>query len=605
MRGLRAHQFVEDAGPLAHPVRPEVYSEINNFYTTTVYEKGAEVIRMLHTLIGAEQFRKGMDLYFERHDGEAATVEQFVKCFAEVSGRDLSQFMRWYSQAGTPEVIATGHYDAAAKTYRLDMAQVLPPTPNQPVKEPMVIPLATGLIGRDGRELPMTLANGQSVERGVIVLDKAAQSFTFTGVNERPTLSANRNFSAPVKLIANLTPDDLRLMAARDGDPFNRWQAVQTLATRLLVGNVARLRAGQDPELDEGLLDALAAILADQSLEPAFIAEALAPPSEADIAREIGRDVDPDAIFRARAALRTLMGLHLNAALTKTYESLVDRKPYSPDADSAGRRLLKNVCLDLLAATQESHAIRLVATQYKSADNMTDRMAALATLTLHDVPERQAALDDFYERYQSDPLIIDKWFVLQATTPDPKTLDRVKALTGHAAFSMTNPNRVRSLIGSFAQGNPTQFNRADGAGYEFVADKILALDPANPQVASRMTTAFRTWRALEAGRRERAQAALKRISSAPQLSRDVGDIVQTGAGGKLETARAAATLCWRGANPNGFVFSFRNFRLQSSRFTLRRCRVGQSRERGVPTSSSRSCRPLRPASSQRSAAPVL
>jgi len=301
---------------------------------------------------------------------------------------------------------------------------------------------------------------------------------------------------------------------------------VQTLATRLLVGNVARLRAGQDPELDEGLLDALAAILADQSLEPAFIAEALAPPSEADIAREIGRDVDPDAIFRARAALRTLMGLHLNAALTKTYESLVDRKPYSPDADSAGRRLLKNVCLDLLAATQESHSIRLVATQYKSADNMTDRMAALATLTLHDVPERQAALDDFYERYQSDPLIIDKWFVLQATTPDPKTLDRVKALTGHAAFSMTNPNRVRSLIGSFAQGNPTQFNRADGAGYEFVADKILALDPANPQVASRMTTAFRTWRALEAGRRERAQAALKRISSAPQLSRDVGDIVQ-------------------------------------------------------------------------------
>ena len=526
VRGLRAHQFVEDAGPLAHPVRPEVYSEINNFYTTTVYEKGAEVIRMLHTLIGAEQFRKGMDLYFERHDGEAATVEQFVKCFAEVSGRDLSQFMRWYSQAGTPEVIATGHYDAAAKTYRLDMAQVLPPTPNQPVKEPMVIPLATGLLGRDGRELPMKLANGQSVERGVLVLDRAAQSFTFTDVAERPALSTNRNFSAPVKLLANLTPDDLRLMAARDGDPFNRWQAVQTLATRLLVGNVARLRAGQDPELDEGLLDALAAILADGSLEPAFIAEALAPPSEADIAREIGRDVDPDAIFRARTALRTLMGLHLNAALTKTYESLVDRKPYSPDADSAGRRLLKNVCLDLLAATQESHAIRLVATQYKSADNMTDRMAALATLSLHDVPERQATLDDFYERYKSDPLIIDKWFVLQATTPDPKTLDRVKALTGHAAFSMSNPNRVRSLITSFAAGNPTQFNRPDGAGYEFIADKILALDPVNPQVASRMSTAFRSWRALEAGRRERAQGALKRIAAAPQLSRDVGDIVQ-------------------------------------------------------------------------------
>jgi aminopeptidase N len=301
---------------------------------------------------------------------------------------------------------------------------------------------------------------------------------------------------------------------------------VQTLATTLLTGNAARLAAGQDPEADEGLLDALAAILADKSLDPAFVAEALAPPSEADIAREIGRDVDPDAIFRARTALRALIGLHLNAALSSAYQSLSDSKPYSPDAASAGRRLLKNICLDLLAATQETHAIRLAAKQYQSADNMTDRMAALATLSLHDVPERQAALDDFYNRYKDDPLIIDKWFVLQATTPDPKTLDRVKALTAHPAFSMTNPNRVRSLIGSFAQGNPTQFNRPDGAGYEFMADKILALDPANPQVASRMTTAFKSWRALEAGRRERAQAALKRISAAPELSRDVGDIVQ-------------------------------------------------------------------------------
>ena len=525
VRALRAHQFVEDAGPLAHPVRPEVYSEINNFYTTTVYEKGAEVVRMIHTLIGPELFRKGTDLYFERHDGEAATVEQFVQCFADVSGRDFTQFKRWYSQAGTPEVIATGHHDAAARTYRLDIAQVIPATPNQPTKEPMVIPLATGLIGRDGRDLPLTLADGKTVERGVLILDKAIQSFTFTGIAERPTLSTNRNFSAPIRLTANLMPDDLRLMAARDSDPFNRWQAVQTLATKLLTGNVARLRAGQDPELDEGLLDALAAILADKSLEPAFIAEALAPPSEADIAREIGRDVDPDAIFRARAALRTLMGLHLNAALTKAYESLADSKPYSPDAVSAGRRLLKNVCLDLLAATQESHAIRLAAKQYQAADNMTDRMAALATLSLHDVPERQAALDDFYNRYKDDPLIIDKWFVLQATTPDPKTLDRVKALTAHSAFSMSNPNRVRSLITSFAAGNPTQFNRADGAGYEFIADKILAIDPNNPQLASRMSTAFKSWRALEGGRREKAQAALKRIAGAAQLSRDVGDIV--------------------------------------------------------------------------------
>ena len=255
VRGLRAHQFVEDAGPLAHPVRPELYREINNFYTTTVYEKGAEVVRMIHTLLGPEKFRKGMDLYFERHDGEAATVEQFVQCFADVNKRDPKQFMRWYSQAGTPEVVASGHYDAAAKTYKLDLAQVIPPTPGQPAKEPMVIPLVTGLVGRDGRDLPLTLADGHKIERGVLVLDKAAQSFVFTGVTERPVLSTNRNFSAPIRLTANLSADDLRLMAARDSDPFNRWQAVQTLASALLVGNVARLRAGQDPEVDEGLLE--------------------------------------------------------------------------------------------------------------------------------------------------------------------------------------------------------------------------------------------------------------------------------------------------------------------------------------------------------------
>jgi aminopeptidase N len=480
---------------------------------------------MIHTLLGPEKFRQGMDLYFERHDGEAATVEQFVQCFAEVSKRDFTQFMRWYSQAGTPEVVASGAYDPAAKTYKLDLAQVIPPTPGQPTKEPMVIPLVTGLIGRDGRDLPLVLENGTKVERGLVVLDKPATSLVFTGIAERPALSINRNFSAPIKLTANLTADDLRLMAAHDSDPFNRWQAVQTLASALLVGNVARLRADQAPEIDEGLLDALAAVLADKTLEPAFVAEALAPPSEADIAREIGRDVDPDAIFRARAALRALMGLHLNAALTKLYESLAHSGPYSPDATSAGRRLLKNVCLDLLAATQESYAIRLAASQYQSADNMTDRLAALGTLSQHDVPERKAAFEDFYQRYSDNPLIIDKWFSLQAMIPDPGTLDRVRSLTAHPAFSMTNPNRVRSLIGAFAQGNQTQFNRADGAGYEFIADRILALDPNNPQVASRMATSFTRWRALESGRRARAQAALKRIADTPKLSRDVADIV--------------------------------------------------------------------------------
>jgi aminopeptidase N len=465
-----------------------------------------------------------MDLYFKRHDGEAATVEQFVQCFADVSNRDLTQFMRWYSQAGTPEVIGSGHYDAHAKTYRLDLAQILHPTAGQPVKEPMVIPLSTGLVGRDGRDLPMKLADGQQFERGVLVLDKPAQSFVFTGITEPPALSINRNFSAPIKLTANLTAGDLNLLAARDSDPFNRWQAVQTLANTLLVGNVARLRAGQDPDLDEGLLDALAIILADEKLEPAFIAEALTLPSEADVAREIGRDIDPDMIFRARAALRALIGLHLNATLSATYQQLSSNEPYSPDAEGAGRRLLKNVCLDLLAATQESHAIQLAAKQYQAADNMTDRLAALSTLSLHSCPQRIAAFDDFYQRYRDEPLIIDKWFALQAQMPDPATLERVTALTDHAAFSMSNPNRVRSLIGSFAQANPTQFNRPDGAGYEFVADRILMLDGPNPQIASRLTTAFKSWRALEPGRRAKAQSALRRIAASPTLSRDVSDI---------------------------------------------------------------------------------
>jgi aminopeptidase N len=526
VRSLRALQFVEDAGPLAHPVRPEVYREINNFYTPTVYEKGAEVVRMIKTILGPDQFRKGMDLYFTRHDGQAATIEQFVQCFADASGHDLAQFMRWYSQAGTPEVIASGSHDARTKTYRLELNQVLPPTPGQPTKDPMVIPLAIGLLDRDGRDQPLRLADGKNLEAGVLILDKPAETFVFSGLGNPPVLSINRGFSAPIKLIANLSADDLRLLAARDRDLFNRWQAVQTLASALLVENVARLRAGIDPGADEGLLDALGAILGDAALEPAFVAEALTLPSEADIAREIGRDVDPDAIFRARIGLRALVGLHLNAALTETYQHMTVPGPYRPDAESAGRRALRNVCLELLAATGESHAIRLAADQYRSADNMTDRMAALTTLNQHDVPERAVALDDFYERYRDNPLVIDKWFTLQASAPHPDTLTRVQALTAHPAFSLANPNRVRSLIGAFAQGNQKEFNRPDGAGYQFVADKILAVDGANPQLASRLTTAFKSWRALEPKRRALAEAALRRIAAQPTLSRDVSEMAE-------------------------------------------------------------------------------
>jgi aminopeptidase N len=525
VRALRSHQFVEDAGPLAHPVRPEIYHEINNFYTSTVYDKGAEVVRMIKALLGPDLFRKGMDLYFTRHDGHAATVEQFIQCFADASGRDFfPQFMRWYSQAGTPEIKVAPHYDAREKTYRLDIAQTTPPTPNQPNKQPMVIPLAIGLVGKDGADLPLIL-DGRPIERGGVALTQPSQTFVFTGITERPIPSLNRGFSAPVKLSLPLEPNELRFLAAHDSDPFNRWQAVQTLAMSLLTANVAALRKGAPARDDEGLMAALGAILADEKLEPAFIALMLAPPSEADIAREIGRDVDPDTVFAARRRLRAAIGERHGAALSNTYERMITGGHYSPDAQSAGRRALKNVCLDLLAVTEKSEAIARARSQYQSADNMTDRMAALETLSLHDRPERTTALEDFYRRYSDDPLIIDKWLALQAAIPEPATLERVRVLTTHPAFSMANPNRVRALIGAFAQGNPTQFNRVDGAGYEFVADIVLKLDPKNPQVAARLMGAFRSWRALEARRRERAETTLRRVAGAPALSRDVADIV--------------------------------------------------------------------------------
>jgi aminopeptidase N len=524
VRLLRAHQFVEDAGPLAHPVRPQQYREINNFYTATVYEKGSEVVRMLKTLLGPGGFRKGMDLYFERHDGQAATVDQFIQCFADANGTDLSQFMLWYVQAGTPEVAVTGSYDAAAQTFRLDVAQAVPPTPGQPVKQPMVIPLAVGLIGPDGRDMSLSLEGGLPVVRGVLTLTQSAHSFTFMGVARRPVLSLNRGFSAPIKVAANLSAADLKFLAAHDSDPFNRWQAVQSLANGLLTENVAAIRRGDAPREDEGLLAALNAVLNEATLEPAFVALALTMPSEADIARDIAHDVDPDAIFAARARLRVTIGSRLGPALRETYRRLQDEGPYSPDAASAGRRALKNVCLDLLAAAGVS-AIALAARQYHQATNMTDRIAALSTLSLHPAPERQAAIDDFYRRYAGDPLIIDKWLSLQAAIPEAATLERVRALTRHPAFSLANPNRVRALIGAFAQTNQTQFNRPDGAGFAFLADTVLALDPKNPQVAARLSTAFRSWRALEPARRAQAEAALQRIAATSGLSRDVSDIV--------------------------------------------------------------------------------
>ena len=417
-----------------------------------------------------------------------------------------------------------GSYDAEAQTYRLDVSQSVPPTPGQPVKEPMVIPLAIGLVGADGRDMSLSLEDGRAVVRGVLTLTKPEQTFTLAGITQRPVLSVNRGFAAPVNVASDVTPDETAFLAAHDSDPFNRWQAMQSLANALLIENVAAIRAARTPREGDGLIAALAAALADPALEPAFVALALTLPGEADIAREIGRDVDPDAIFAARTHLRGAIGRGLGQALRETYRHMQDDGPFSPDAASAGRRALKNVCLDLLAAGGTS-AIALAARQYHNATNMTDRMAALTTLAQHAVPERRAAIDDFYRRYSGDPLITDKWLALQAAIPEAATLDRVRALTAHPAFSFSNPNRVRALVGAFAHSNPTQFNRTDGAGYDFLADTILMLDAKNPQLASRLSTAFRSWRLLETARQARAEAALRRIAAAPNLSRDVNDIV--------------------------------------------------------------------------------
>ncbi|WP_029354056.1 aminopeptidase N [Bosea sp. 117] len=524
VRLLKSHQFPEDGGPLAHPVRPQTYREINNFYTATVYEKGAEVVRMLKTLLGPESFRAGMDLYFERHDGDAATIEDFLACFADATGTDLTQFALWYAQAGTPLVTASGEWDRQARTYRLDLAQAVPPTPGQPTKLPLVIPLAFGLLGADGHDMKVLPPDGGNAAHGVLVLNEARQSFLFRNVEERPVPSLNRGFSAPVKLGTDLSTDDLLFLARHDRDPFNRFEAAQTLAMAHLVAATGATREARPSAAPAALIEALGSVLGDASLDPAFVAQALSVPSESDIAREIGRGVDPDAVLAARTTLRQALGTALGHELVATYERLSVPDPYVPDAASAGRRSLKNMCLDLLATAGAGDGVARALALYRAADNMTDRFSALSTLAHSARDAREEALADFYERFRDEPLVVDKWLALQAQIAEPGTLDRVRALTKHAAFSMGNPNRVRSLIGTFAGANPTQFHRADGAGHSFVADTVLTLDGRNPQVAARLLAAFKSWRSLETVRRNSAEAALKRVADTPGLSPDVSDI---------------------------------------------------------------------------------
>ncbi|OQM73589.1 aminopeptidase N [Manganibacter manganicus] len=526
VRTLRAQQFPEDQGPLAHPVRPRRYREINNFYTATVYEKGSEVVRMIRTILGAEAFRAGMDLYFERHDGQAVTIEDFLKVFEDASGRDLAQFALWYHQAGTPSITARTAYHPAAKEFVLDIEQSVPPTPSENRKRLTHIPLAFGLVGKDGRDIVPGAIEGAAVENGVIHVRKRRHTIRFSGMAERPVLSLNRGFSAPITLSLQQKADDRFFLAAKDSDAFSRWQAFNGLLTDALVAAFRQTLGGKKVQFSTRLLALAGAIAADESLEPAYRALALSLPGEADIAREIGKAIDPDAIFAGREALVGAIANANKALFGDLYASFADNGPFSPDAASAGQRALRNVLLDYLATQPEGAA--LASSHFDAATNMTDRAAALATLVHRHTasPEASEALAAFEARFRAAPLAMDKWFQIQATTPGSQSVDTVRALIAHPAFSMTNPNRLRALIGTFANANQTGFNRADGEGYRLFADIVTRTDRNNPQLAARLATALRSWRSLEPGRQMKAREALVSIANAGNLSTDLRDIVE-------------------------------------------------------------------------------
>ncbi|MDQ0314723.1 aminopeptidase N [Amorphus orientalis] len=525
VRTLKAHQFPEDAGPLAHPVRPQSYREINNFYTATVYEKGAEIVRMLATRLGEDGFRAGMDLYFERHDGEAATIEDFLACFAEATDTDLDTMLLWYNQAGTPTVTATSSWDAGSSTFTLKLTQNTPSTPGQSEKAPMPIPIRFGLVGPNGDDMEVERIEGAEAAADVLLLSEHEQTVVFHGIGARPVPSLLRGFSAPVRLEADTDTADLLFLLAHDSDPFNRWNAAQTLAMDHLKRSTEAIRRGDTLAADPEFIKALETVATDTGLEPAYRALALQLPAESDVFREIATDVDPAAVSKARTTLKGEIGSALAGTMRDLYDTLQDDGPYHPDPESTGRRALSACALDYLVAGGTDGAEELAKTHFDTARNMTDRLAALSTLAMNRLPSAEPALEDYAKMFEGDALAMDKWLSMQAMIPQPDTLDRVRELMDHPAFSIANPNRVRALIGAFATGNATGFHRADGAGYHFIANIVIELDPKNPQVAARLLAAFRSWRSLEEGRRTLARQELERVAERADLSRDSSDIV--------------------------------------------------------------------------------
>ena len=513
VRTLRQLQFPEDAGPMAHPIRPDEYQEINNFYTVTVYEKGAEVVRMYQTLLGVNGFRKGMDLYFKRHDGQAVTCDNFLAAMADANERDFSQFKNWYSQAGTPRVKVEERYDAAQKQYHLTLSQGCATSPGQPEKKPFHIPLKVRLL---------TTANDH-VEQ-LLELKETKQSWTFDNINELPVLSINRHFSAPINLDFAQSEVDLLRLFSNDDDAFNRWESGQKLAMQMILEN--RLP-------DVQLINAYRNLLMDPKLDSAFKELALTLPAETYLYEQCAC-VDPEQIYSSRRAFRRALASGLRLEWAALYQQMQTPDGFKSDAISAGKRALKNLALSMLLEADAPIWSAMAVNQYQNADNMTDRYAALAGLVIHGVKAAKECLDDFYQRFADDPLVVDKWFALQSSRPPvdgaEPTLTDVYRLREHEAFKMNNPNRVRSVIHAFCMANPASFHQADGSGYAFWAEAVLALDPINPQVAARLARALDRWRLFSQPYQGKMHAYLEEVAACKTLSADVREVVSKALG---------------------------------------------------------------------------
>ncbi len=527
---LRTHQFAEDTGPMAHSVRPESFIEISNFYTLTVYEKGAEVVRMIQTLMGEAGFRKGSDLYFERHDGQAVTVDDFVQAMEDANGADLSQFKRWYSQAGTPRLAVSEQYDAAAKTYRLTFRQSCPATPGQSEKQPFVIPVSLGLLDGQGKEIALRLQDEDTAigTTRVLAVDQSEQTFTFVDVAEQPLPSLLRGFSAPVKLDFPYSRDQLMFLMQHDSDGFNRWEAGQQLSVQVLQEMIGQHQRGEALQLDQRLVAALRTLLEDESLDQAMVAEMLSLPSEAYLT-EISDVADVDAIHVARDFARQGIATALFDLLWVRYQTnreLSRQTPYVAEAGHFARRALQNIALSYLMLSGKPEVVTACVEQFEQADNMTERLTALAVLVNSGFEaERDKALESFAEHFKDNPLVMDQWFSVQAGNTQPGGLERVQQLMQHPAFTLKNPNKVRALIGAFANQNLVNFHRADGAGYRFLADQVIVLNGLNPQIASRLLAPLTRWRKYDAGRQGLMKTELERILASGELSSDVYEVV--------------------------------------------------------------------------------